>query len=148
MAQTVKRLPTMWETHVQSLGWEALLEKEMATYSSILAWKIPWTEELGRLAVQGVAKSWTRLSDFTFTVTVAHGRIEDVCRLKRLLRERLKFNRGDRCWHRFGRGQQEGGSRGQGKAQSWGEERFLSEAGVITGPAWIHRCGGREGGNS
>ena len=41
MAQMVKRLPTTWETWVQSLGWEDLLEKEMATHSSILAWKIP-----------------------------------------------------------------------------------------------------------
>ena len=41
----VKHLPTMWETRVQSLGREDLLEKEMATHSSILAWKIPWTEE-------------------------------------------------------------------------------------------------------
>ena len=41
----VKHLPTMWETQVQSLGWEHLLEKGMATHSSILAWKIPWTEE-------------------------------------------------------------------------------------------------------
>ena len=49
VAQTVKRLPTMWETRVQSLGWEDLLEKEMATHSSILAWKIPWMEEPGRL---------------------------------------------------------------------------------------------------
>ena len=49
MAQTVKRLPTMWETWVQSLGWEDLLEKEMATHSSILAWKIPWMEEPGGL---------------------------------------------------------------------------------------------------
>ena len=45
----VKRLHTMQETWVQSLGWEALLEKEMATHSSILAWKTPWTEEPGRL---------------------------------------------------------------------------------------------------
>ena len=49
MAQTVKRLPTMRETWVQSLGWEDLLEKEMETQSSILAWRILWTEELGRL---------------------------------------------------------------------------------------------------
>ena len=48
MAQMVKRLPTMQETWVQSLGWEDLLEKEMATHSSILAWKIPWMEEPGR----------------------------------------------------------------------------------------------------
>ena len=49
MAQTVKRQPTMQETQVQSLGRENLLEKEMATHSSILAWKIPWTEEPGGL---------------------------------------------------------------------------------------------------
>ena len=49
VAEIVKHLPTMWETWVQSLGQEALLEKEMATHSSILAWKILWAEELGRL---------------------------------------------------------------------------------------------------
>ena len=49
----VKRLPIMQETWVQSLGWEDLLEKEMATHSSILAWKIPWTEEPGRLQSMG-----------------------------------------------------------------------------------------------
>ena len=53
MAQTVKRLPTVMETWVQSLGQEDLLEKEMATHSSILAWKIPWTEEPGRLQSMG-----------------------------------------------------------------------------------------------
>ena len=53
VAQTVKRLPTMRETWVQSLGWENLLEKEMATHSSILAWKIPWMEEPGRLESMG-----------------------------------------------------------------------------------------------
>ena len=49
MAQTVKSLSAMWETRVQSLVWEDPLEKEMATHSSILAWKIPWTEEPGGL---------------------------------------------------------------------------------------------------
>ena len=49
MAQMVKHLPTMQETQVRSLGWEDPLEKEMATHSSTLAWKIPWTEECGRL---------------------------------------------------------------------------------------------------
>ena len=53
VAQTVKRLPTMRETWVQSLAWEDLLEKEMATHSCILAWEIPWTEELGRLQSMG-----------------------------------------------------------------------------------------------
>ena len=45
MAQMVKNLPVMWETWVRSLGWEDPLEKGMATHSSILAWRIPWTEE-------------------------------------------------------------------------------------------------------
>ena len=62
----VKRLPTMRETRVQSLGREDPLEKETATHSSILAWKIPWTEEPDRLqSVHGVEKSGTRLSDST-----------------------------------------------------------------------------------
>ena len=53
VAQMVKCLPTMWETRVRSLGWEYLLEKEMATHSSTLAWKIPWTVEPGRLQSMG-----------------------------------------------------------------------------------------------
>ena len=53
VAQTVKRLPAMRETWVQSLGREDPLEKEMATHSSTLAWKIPWTEEPGRLRSMG-----------------------------------------------------------------------------------------------
>ena len=57
-------LPAMWETWVQSLGQEDTLEKEMATHSSSLAWKIPWTEEPGGLQSMG-SQSQTRLSDFT-----------------------------------------------------------------------------------
>ena len=53
MAQTVKHLSTMRETWVRSLGWEDPLEKEMATHSSTIAWKIPWTEEPGRLQSMG-----------------------------------------------------------------------------------------------
>ena len=49
VAQKIKRLSTMWETRVQSLGWEDSLEKEMAIHSSTIAWKIPWTEEPGGL---------------------------------------------------------------------------------------------------
>ena len=49
----VKHLPAMQETWVRSLGWEDLLEKEMATHSSTLAWRIPWTEEPGRLQSMG-----------------------------------------------------------------------------------------------
>ena len=59
VAQTVKCLPTMWENQVQSLGWEDLLEKEMATHSSILAWEIPWTEKPARLQSMGHKESDT-----------------------------------------------------------------------------------------
>ena len=61
MAQLVKNLPSMWEIWDRSLGWEALLEKGMATYSSVLAWRIPWT-----VYSMGSAKSQTLLSDFHF----------------------------------------------------------------------------------
>ena len=57
VAQMVKNLPTMWETQVHSWSWEDPLEKGMATPSSILAWRIPWTEELGRLQSMGSQKS-------------------------------------------------------------------------------------------
>ena len=53
MAQMVKNLPAMQETQVGSLSWEDPLEKGMATHSSILAWRIPWTEELGGLQFMG-----------------------------------------------------------------------------------------------
>ena len=59
MAQSVKNLPAMWETRVQSLGWEDPLEESMATHSSILAWIIPMDGEPGRLQSIGVAKSQT-----------------------------------------------------------------------------------------
>ena len=54
MAQIVKNLPAMWETWVQSLGLEDPLEEGIATHSSILAWRIPWTEESGRLQSIGL----------------------------------------------------------------------------------------------
>ena len=56
VTQTVRYLPMMRDTQVQSLGWEDLLEKEMATHSSILAWKIPWMEEPGRLQSMGLQR--------------------------------------------------------------------------------------------
>ena len=64
VAQVVKNLLAMWETWVQSLGWEDPLEKGMATHSSILAWRIPWTVQF-----MGSQKSWTWLSDFHFHFT-------------------------------------------------------------------------------
>ena len=57
MAQMVKCLSTMRETPVRALGWEDPLEKEMAIHSSTIAWKIPWTEEPGRLQSMG----WQRV---------------------------------------------------------------------------------------
>ena len=54
MAQIVKNLPAMQEIWIPSLGWEDPLEEETATHSSILAWRIPWTEELGRLQSMGL----------------------------------------------------------------------------------------------
>ena len=56
MAQRIKRLPAMQGTQVQSPGWEDPLEKEMATHSSILAWRTPWTEEPGRLQSRGTQR--------------------------------------------------------------------------------------------
>ena len=63
MAQTIKNLPAMQETQVQSLGQEDPLEKEMAIHSSILAWEIPWTEEPSGLQSMGSQKSQTQLSN-------------------------------------------------------------------------------------
>ena len=67
MAQTVKLLPAIQDTRIRALGQEHLLEKETATQSSILAWKIPWTEELVGYSPQ-VAKSQTQLIDFNSTL--------------------------------------------------------------------------------
>ena len=63
----VKHLPTVRETQVQSLGREDPLEKEMATHSNILAWKIPWTEKPCGLESIALQRVGTRPSDFTFT---------------------------------------------------------------------------------
>ena len=62
VAQMVKNLPAIQEMQVGSLDWEDPLKKGMATYSSILAMRIPWTEEPGELQSMG-SQSWTRLSD-------------------------------------------------------------------------------------
>ena len=52
----VRNLPAMWETRVRSLGWEDPLKKEMATFSSIVAWRVPWTEEPGGLQCMGLQR--------------------------------------------------------------------------------------------
>ena len=79
MAQMVKSLPAMQETRVRSLGREDPLEKEMATQSSTLAWRIPWTEEPSGLPSME-SQSRTRLSDFTFTFNYQKGQLY-VCSL-------------------------------------------------------------------
>ena len=56
VAQTVKQPPAMQETRVQSLGWEDLLKNEISTHFSILTWRIPWTEEPGRLQSMGLQR--------------------------------------------------------------------------------------------
>ena len=75
VAQTVNNLPAMQETRVLSLSWEHSLEKEMATHSSILAWRIPWTEEPGRIQSMGLQRAghdW-RTNIFTFNRLLQHG---------------------------------------------------------------------------
>ena len=67
MAQMVKYLPAMQETQVWSLGQEDPLEKGMATHSSILAWRIPWTEESGGLQSMGASKDMTEWLTLSFT---------------------------------------------------------------------------------
>ena len=70
VAQTVKHLPTMRGTWVRSLGQEDPLEKEMATHSSIFAWRIPWTEEPGGLQCMGLQRVRQDLAMNTFTFTL------------------------------------------------------------------------------
>ena len=66
MVQTVKNLPEMQETQVQSLGWDDPLEKGMATHSSILAWRIRWTEEPDKLQFMGLQRVRHHFMTFTF----------------------------------------------------------------------------------
>ena len=88
-----RELPTMQDTWVGSQGQKGLLEKGMATHSSNLAWRIPWTEEPGGLQVHGVAKSWTPLSDSdTFLLLKRNFRDPDMWFVKIfLLRWRVSY---------------------------------------------------------
>ena len=70
VAQTVKNFPAMWETCIRSLGWRDPLEKEMSTYSSVLAWRIPWIEEPGGLQFMGsqrVGLDWVTNTTLPYT---------------------------------------------------------------------------------
>ena len=69
VSQTVKNPPAMWETQVRALGWEEPLGKEMATHSSVLGWKIPWTKEPGRLYSPWGHKELDTTEQLTFTFT-------------------------------------------------------------------------------
>ena len=73
VAQRIKHLPAMQETRVWSLGWEDPLEKKMATHSSILAWRIPWTEEPGRLQSTGLQKVGHDWMTSLYFFTSCHG---------------------------------------------------------------------------
>ena len=71
----VKNLPAVQETQIQSLSWEDPLEKEMASHSSILAWRFPWTEEPGRLWSRGsqrVGHDWLANTQWSFSSTISH----------------------------------------------------------------------------
>ena len=74
IAQSVKNPPAMWETQVQFLGWEDLLEKEMASHSSIFTWKTPWTEEPGGLQSMGsqVSDTTQQLNHHYHTIPHCH----------------------------------------------------------------------------
>ena len=75
VAQTVKNLPAMWETWIRSLGQKDLLEKEMATHSSILAWRIPWTVEPDRLQSMGSQRAGQSLYMWLVTEQLTSGSI-------------------------------------------------------------------------
>ena len=79
MAHMVKNLPAMRETWVQPLGWEDLLEKEMATHSSILVWRIPWTEEPGGLQFTGSQRVGQTENSTLFKLTVRNMLIWYLC---------------------------------------------------------------------
>ena len=91
VAEMVKSLPAMWETQLQSLGRKDLLEKEMTTHSSILAWKVPWTEEPGGLQSIGSQKSLTRLSDLTLSLSLNTSVCAPPCTARKILHAATKI---------------------------------------------------------
>ena len=86
MAQTVKNVPPTQETQNHFLGWEDPLKKGMATHSSILAWRIPWTEEPGGLQSMGLQRVGNDLVTNTHTVTIVNNTVLYTCKwLKQIL---------------------------------------------------------------
>ena len=90
MVQSVKTLPAMQETSVQSLGWEDSLEEGMATHSSIIAWRTPWTEELGWLqsiGSQSVGHNWVTKHN------TAHDKLKfQECLIKYIMQNGISYN--------------------------------------------------------
>ena len=105
MAQKVMNLPVMWETWVRYLGWEDPLEKEMATHSSILAWRIPWTEEPGGLQSTGsqrVGPDWATFTSGDISGGLFCSYNHYTIRLFPLLNHMVIFwivLRKPHCWH-------------------------------------------------
>ena len=93
VAQTVKNLPAMQKTQVQSQGWEDPLEKEMATHSSILAWRIPWTEDPSGLhTVHRVAKSRTQVNNLTIPNLIFNSKHNKISGIKYSVRKKIGTN--------------------------------------------------------
>ena len=95
MAQMVKNLPATQETRAQSVGQEGTLEKEMATHSSILAWRIPWTEKPGGLQSVGLRRVWHNWASNTYTQTrktkAFKGKLRSLTEIKRYLEYQLAW---------------------------------------------------------
>ena len=95
----------MQETQVRFMDWEDLLEKEMETRSSILAWEIPWREEPGGLQSMGFPKNWTQLSDFHFNFSrcaLSHSVVSDCWRPKWAVAHQVPPSMGffsQECWN-------------------------------------------------
>ena len=92
MAQTVKSMPAMQETQVRSLSWEDPLEKEMATHSSIRAWRIPWTEEPGGLQSMGLQRVGYDMTERLHSFCILY-RIQTLWKFRPVYRPKRKKER-------------------------------------------------------
>ena len=92
VAQLVKNLPAMWETWVRTLGWEDPLEKGKATHSSILAWKIPSTEESGRLESDTTGQLHLYTFSTGFSLVIVWGRLSSCSWWASLIKEHRLYN--------------------------------------------------------
>ena len=103
LARRLERLPRMRENQVRSLGWEDPLEKEMATHSSTLAWKIPWKEEPGRLHSMGsqrVGHDWATSLSLSLSSRIYYGRVRKSHHYLQQLGMDIEMKRDKSCSHR------------------------------------------------